>query len=146
MRSIVATVCLFFLLLSTLFAQETKQFTFSNPYPFSECTYQISVAISVTDFKSSLASPLDIASTVIGPGDADSLYIEIPEGKSIFSTTFTVQAHGSGVVHKDLGTAFEARANGCLTTKDAHTFWKPIGDNSFHIWEAMVTGSSYIRE
>jgi len=123
----------------TLLAQDTHTYTVSNPYPFTECTYQVTAHALVVDVRGSLAVELEPISEVIKPGDSKEILIDVPEGQRLYEVTFTAVASSSGTLHVALGEEFEVRQDGCLTERNARTFWKPIGEQRYEIWEALVT-------
>ena len=120
-------------------AQQARQFTVSNPYPFTDCTYKVTAKVQVVDKRGSIALDLDPVSEVVKPGDSKMLAVEIPTGHAVYNVQFSAIAHESGITHRQLGDVFEVRDLGCLTEKNARTFWKPLGENNYHIWEAIVT-------
>lgn len=132
----ILTFCL--VLLCTFCFSQTMEFKVSSPYPFTECGYKIIARVIVTADNGE-EEVIELQEAEVMPGVSAHIKCEIPDGRTFERITFTAIAHGSNAEFKNLSNSFEVREKSCKLTENTATFWKPVSDFEYHIWEGLIT-------
>lgn len=116
----------------------TREYKVSNPYPFTACGYKVSGwAVVLNEFGEEQI--IEGNTIELMPGESGVITIDIPDHLTFFSIHFNAVAHGSSIEFNNLGMTFEMREKSCLETSNAATFWMPLGNDEFNIWEGLIT-------
>ncbi len=126
------------------YSQAQVSYTVTNGSPvfmYGDCSYTVSASYVYTDGSNSFNST---QSAIIAAGQSHTFSLLIPRKYSIVSVEFsasTTNFSQSNLNQTVSQTPYQYQGN-CHSSGTGYvTFWQPIGNNTFHIWNEQAWGT-----